>query len=245
MSAKPGLFAKIKSRLTIILCIALVAAGAASAYFFFQDYSANSQIAAITDNYTTVQGQYSLLQTSDGALKSVFSSLQSSYGSLQSSYNSSQMNLTTLQIKFNTLNANYTSLNNNYTSLQNTYSALQVNYSQLTNSYNSLKNATNDKGIAIESIIWNRGNMSDAGITNVFITNLCSSDVHVISMKLYYNNILQSSSSLDEDIPGGNATVNIQVFLPPSTYNSNDVYILKIFTLEGYNATSDPLPLCQ
>jgi hypothetical protein len=246
MAAVIGKLGKIRSHLIIIVGVLAIAGLAAAAFLFYENSNLSSQTADLTSSYSNLQVQ-------DNLLNSSFSSLQSSYSGLQSNYNALESNLSStlsaqsdLLAEYNMLNSKYTTLNSNYASLQANYTALQSNYTLILNNYNSLQSLVpSSKGITIDAISWNRGNMTNAGITNIYVRNLGTTVLHVVSLKLFYNDILQSSVSLDFALPPGNVTEDISVFLPPATYNYNDIYTLKVMTLEGYNATSDPLPLCQ
>jgi len=237
---------KIKKHLLKIVGVLAIAALAATAFLYFENSDLTVQAATLTDNLSTLQVQDSLLKANFNSLQSTYSTLQSNYNSLQSNLSATESAQTTLTNQYNSLNSQYNLLTNNFGSIQANFTSLQNNYSQLMNSYNSILTLVpSDKGIAIDAISWNRGNMSLAGITNIFVRNLGTSDVHINSLKLFYNNVLQSSLSLNVRLPPGNVTVDVPVFLPPSSYNYNNLYTLKVMTLEGYNATSDQLPLCQ
>ena len=95
------------------------------------------------------------------------------------------------------------------------------------------------QGITIESIDSQPYSITPSGIYNVTIRNHGSSDIHVTALKLYYGAVLRSSASVFVTIPS-NSAVTIHQYLAWDSLNYNS-YTLKIETLEGYNATSDPL----
>jgi hypothetical protein len=95
------------------------------------------------------------------------------------------------------------------------------------------------QGIAIESIDSEPYSITPSGIYNVTIRNYESADIHVTALKLYYGTVLRSSASVFVTVPA-NSAVTIHQYLAWDSLNYNS-YILKIETLEGYNATSDSL----
>ena len=164
--------------------------------------------------------------------------LQSENRSLQTQYDQLTSDDSMLQ-------SVYASLVGNYAVLQQSDARLKLDYDKLKADYASLQaKVPKDKGILIDSLEWNRGQLSQAGITAIAIRNLGSADVHIISLKLYYNQTLQSSAS-PSVVLSGNSTYNIKTFLPPAVKDPSYLYVLRVETLEGYTATSDPLPLCQ
>jgi len=164
--------------------------------------------------------------------------LQSEIRSLQTQYDQ-------LSTEDSNLQSIYSSLLGRYAQLQYSDASLKTDYDKLKADYSSLQaKIPKDKGIKIDSLEWNRGQLSQAGITAIVIRNLGSTDVHVISVKLYYNQTLQSSVS-PSVVVSGNSTYSIKTFLPPAVKDPSYLYILRVETLEGYTATSDSLPLCQ
>jgi len=240
-----GKLGAIRRYLTVILCIAIAASGAAAGYFYIQNASAGSQAATLTADLTSLQTNYSTLQTSNTNMQLSYTALQSSLSTLQSNDSGLQTSITLLRDQYDSLSTQYTALNSIYSSLQSNYSALQQNYSQLMASYTSLESLVpQGKGIVIDSIQSTKiVNSTNAEIISVSVRNLGPTDVHVCSMKLYYNNILQSSESFDQDIPGDNLAMTLSTSLQPITYNSNYVYTLVVQTQEGFNATIGPLQM--
>src|SRR5271157_4380176 len=187
-------------------------------------------------------------------------SAQNSYNNLQNQINQLQAwldgNITNYETAINSLNSNIASLQNQINSdsttinsltsqnsnLQSQYTSLQANYSQLMQEYQvALAEIPSDKGITIDAVNYTAGQ----DITGVAVRNLGVNATTVVSLKLYWTTegVLASSASVDVVI-AGNSTADIQTFLPINGWNTvYDIWTLKVETLEGYNATSDPLML--
>lgn len=172
-----------------------------------------------------------LLQEDHVSLYNSINILQSAYSELHRLYQNLQSANNEINSKLNNLLASHSILESEHNELKSAYQEL-------------IGKAPIGEGIRIDSIYRYKGVMSESGIRNVVIRNLCSEDVTVISMKLYLGEVLQASGAFSTVIPA-NSTVQIERFLPPSQYDRDHLYILKVETLEGYVATSDPLPLCQ
>ncbi len=196
-----------------------------------------------TDN-DSLRNTLNNLQASDNQLQKDYQSAQSKLISLQSNYSQLQKSYQSVQSQQGSLQSSYNQLQNDYQGIQAKLTGLQSSYDQLDSRYQQLLDRVPpDKGIQIDSLNWNRGVISQAGINYVIVRNVGSAPVHVISLKLYYNQILQSSANVLVTV-SGNSTAKISEFLPPSARSYDYLYTLKIETLEGYTATSDPLPLC-
>ena len=159
------------------------------------------------------------------------------------------------KITINQLNSQISSLNTQAGSLNTQISQLQASLNSLENTYNNyindhsytneqylliLAEIPSDKGITIDSV-----DRVASAVTGVVIRNLGVDATTVVSLKLYWTNegVLASSASVNVVIPG-NSTSDIQTSLPIHGWNTvYDTWILKVQTLEGYNATSDPLAL--
>jgi hypothetical protein len=154
-----------------------------------------------------------------------------------------------LQNQVNLLLTSNSQLQNNTYDLQSQYSQLQSSSAQLKSSYDELysryqqllsKLPSSAQGITIDSIYSQPIFTTPSGIYNVTVRNHSSSDVHVTALKLYHDTVLASSASVSATIPANSTTI-INQYMPWGDPLSTNAYILKIETLEGYDATSDPL----
>ena len=252
-----------------IICIILVVGlvGAFAYYILTMNdknntiSSLNTQISQLTTNNTNFQSWLDGNITAYDNYVSDHSYTDEQYQNLLSQITSVQNQLYGLLSQIESKNAQITSLQNQITSdastinsltsqnsnLQSQYTTLQANYSQLMQDYQvALTKIPPDKGIGIDSVNWSRTGIINAGVTDVVVRNLGVNDTTVISLKLFWTSgggILASSVSEDITI-SGNSTSDIKTFLPISGWNSYyDTWTLKVYTLEGYTATSDPLPL--
>jgi hypothetical protein len=168
------------------------------------------------------------LQSEKNLLNSQVTSLQDSISQLQTNYQNLQSNYQNLQSNFNQLQTSYHQLNDSYTQLNNQYQTL-------------LSRLPTSQGIAIESVYYRSG--WAYGVYNVTIRNLGTTDVHVTALKLYHGTSLASSASVLVTIPAS-STATIDQFLQwdmAAAIGYAPTHLLKVETLEGYNATSDPL----
>jgi hypothetical protein len=154
-----------------------------------------------------------------------------------------------LQNQVNLLQTSNSQLQNNSFSLQSQYSQLKSSGDQLKSSYDELysryqqllsKLPSSNQGITIDSIISQPISVTPSGIYNVTVTNHSPSDIHVTDLKLYHDTVLASSASVSVTIPA-NSTNIINQYMTWGDPLSTNAYTLKIETLEGYNAISDPL----
>lgn len=160
-----------------------------------------------------------------------------------------------LQNKYDQLQVDSQNLNASYIALQSTYNQLQTMYdqlkssggnTQLQNNYNRLQEQYNqllaklppNSGIAIDAVDYKPYYLTPSGVYNITVRNWGSSDVTVVSLKLYAGTVLVSSSAQHITIPA-QSTVTIHQFL--AFKPSEDIHILKVETVEGYTATSDPI----
>jgi hypothetical protein len=177
-----------------------------------------------------LQNENNLLQNQNNSLQANVNSLQSSISNVQSSNSQLQTNYQNLQ-----------SVNNQ---LQSSYNQLNSSYAQLSDQYHVLLSrlpATNE--ISIDSVNWNRGVASVAGVTSVTVRNVSNETLHIVSLKLYdASQILQSSKDVLV-VLSANSTTTINQYLPSNNEGLDAVFTLKVETLEGYYTTSDPLPL--
>jgi predicted nuclease with TOPRIM domain len=218
----------------------------------------NSQYSSLLANYSALQTDFDRVQAQFASLQndyddlqtlydnsaSQYASLSSQYGGLSSQFNNLQSQLSDLQGEHSELRSQYTSLQPDYANLQANYSSLNTTYAQLVNDYQQLlTKLPPDKGIRIDAVNWIRDIPSSAGITDVFVRNVGVSNVTVISIKLFHQEVLQSSNSFQVVIPE-NSTYHFESLdLPTSEFNQSYLFEIRVETLEGYSATSDPLPL--
>lgn len=220
-----------------IVCIVLVIVSLVGAFAYYTPIinekdntisSLNSQVASLN---TRISDQSNTISS----LNSQISSLNSQISSLNTQATNEQSQLANLQSQLNSLQLQYTNLQSQNTNLQ-------ANYSQLMNEYQqALAKIPSDKGITIDGINYSAGNTGS--VTGVAVRNLGVNAVTVVSLKLYWNTegVLSSSVSVNVVIPA-NSTTSIQTFLPINGWNSvYDTWTVKVETLEGYNATSDPI----
>jgi len=162
--------------------------------------------------------------------------LNSQITSLQNQIANLNYQVTNLQNQIASLNSQIINLQNQYANLQSDYNKLMDNYTQ------ALAKIPQDKGISLDSVTYvDAGGL--AGVTEVVVRNRGVNATTVISMKLYWNNDLASSVAENVTI-AGNSAADIKAYLPINGYNSvYDTWLLKVYTLEGYTATSDPLPI--
>jgi FtsZ-binding cell division protein ZapB len=119
----------------------------------------------------------------------------------------------------------------NFQNLQLQLGQLQSEYDQLNNQYQQLlARVASDKGIQINSLA-----IRNDGDTSVVVRNMGSTDVYVTSLKLYQDQILQSSKDVFVIVPA-NSTTKIDLLLPPAQYSSSYLYTFTVVTLEGYTA---------
>jgi chaperonin cofactor prefoldin len=182
------------------------------------------------------------LQSEKNLLNSQVTSLQASIGQLQTNYQDLQTNYQNLQSNFNQLQTSNNQLNDSYAQLNSQYQTLNSQYQTLNSQYQALlSRLPTSQGIAIDSV-YSRSGWA-YGVYNVTIRNLGTTDVHVTSLKLYHGTSLVSSASVLVAIPAS-STATINQFLQwdmAAAIGYLPTHILRVETLEGYNATSDPL----
>ena len=226
--------------LIVVFIVLIAALGGILEYFTTQI----NDIDARYNNYVATHSH------TDSDYDSLSSSTHAQIASLQTQMTQLQTEISQLQTWLNgniTAHSSYVSdhtyTNEQWTILQNQYASLESNLTALMSKYESLIPPNN--GITIESVGWNKG--INISVTDVVVRNWGVSATTVISMKLYWNNqnLFASSASFNVTI-SGNSTVNISTFLPITGWNTAyDTWNVTIYTLEGYTATSDPLPLAM
>lgn len=177
-------------------------------------------------------------------LNSQVSSQQNIMDNLNSQVTSQQNQINSKDAQINSLNSQIANLQSQFKTIQSSGNDLQSQYAKLLAEYNLLlSRVPPDQGIQIDSIDWNRGVASVAGVTSVTIRNIGNVTVHVISLKLYNSNdVLQSSKDVLITITP-NMTSTVNQYLHSNNEGFDALFHLKVETLEGYTTTSDPLPL--
>jgi len=199
--------------------------------------SYNSTITSLDSQINQLQnwldGNITLLHQAEAFLSGNVTNYQTQILSLNSQINQ-------LETWLNSNITAYTIYSNDHSYTNEQYQNLQDQITNLTAQIESLLTT-----ISIDSVSWNHTYNINASVTGVSVTNRGSSSVTVISLKLYWNsgNALASQASVNVTI-AGDSTANITTCLPVSEFNTySDTWTLTVYTLEGYTATSDPLPL--
>jgi len=179
------------------------------------------QINSLQTTNNKLQTDYENLQTIHSQLEATYSQLQSTYAQLQESTN------------------NNLALQNQYNQLQASYNALNTKYQKL------LASIPSTNGLLITQVDQNHGVASQAGVISVTLRNVSNETLHITSLKLYDSSqVLQSSKDVLV-VLSPNSTTIINQFLRSNNEGVTALFYLKVETLEGYTATSDPLPLGQ
>ena len=151
------------------------------------------------------------------------------------------------ETQISSLNSQIANLQSQINTIQSSGNTLQSQYVELLTDYTQLQHQLElllppNSGITIDSIFTKPYYLTPAGVYNVTVRNFGSSDVHVTSLKLYYGTVLESSAAEYVTIPAKSA-VTIQQFLAGRQMSdpTGSSYSLKVETLEGFKATSDPL----
>jgi hypothetical protein len=137
---------------------------------------------------------------------------------------------------YNSLATQNANLQDQYANLQSEYNQLMINYTE------ALAKIPADKGITIDGI-----NYTGSTVTGIAVRNLGVNATTVKSLKLIWlnHNVLASSQSVNVVILG-NSTAVITTHLPINGWDTvYDTWVVEVITLEGYNATSDPIMLAM
>jgi uncharacterized phage infection (PIP) family protein YhgE len=189
---------------------------------------------------TSLQSENKTLQSNVDSLQTNVENLQSSNDQLQSNYQESQSLYNQLKSSNDQLKSSYDQLKSSDDQLKSAFNQLQSSYSQLNSQYSdALSKIPSTQGIKIDSVYYQRYYQTPSGVYNVTVRNLLSSPLQVTALKLYYgNSLLASSAAVSVTIPA-NSAITIEKFLPWQL--TADLHVLKVETLEGYTASSDPL----
>lgn len=156
-------------------------------------------------------------------LQGQLNSLQTSKNDLQSQYNELKTSDDALAASNNNLKASYDTLNGQYQTLLSRFPA-------------------GGKFLTIDAI--DKLNVelyaTYAGIVNVTVRNHYESTVHVTSLKLYDGTALITSVAVLVTIPT-NSSTTIHEYVSWGGWNGGNPYSLKVETLEGFTAISDPI----
>jgi hypothetical protein len=239
MSAKKMVGRNVAIALAIVCIVLIAGIGGVLAYFTMQIDDRDTKYNGYVATHSHTDSDYNSLSIQMASLQNQMNQVQTWLNGNVTAYS----NYVSDHTYTNEQNQN---LQNQITSLQNQFLTLNSNYAELMSKYESEIPPNN--GISIDSVDWNRMYNVNAGVIEVVVRNWGANALTVTSLKLYLISaglfdILASSVSVNVNI-AGNSTADINTFLPISGFNNyNDTWRVQVYTLEGYYAGSDPLPL--